>query len=100
MANSKGESINVNTSNINPAVQAYNIGAEYIVEFGIKSGLSGKQHAGIIVRFALWAFEHDLDKFAMHVGMLAIENGSALRQKFEKNGLLEPKAQALSENYV
>lgn len=71
----------------------------YITRKGIKQGLTGKQHAGVLVE---WANESaDLTPVERWAGFLELENGSALRQKLEKKGTLAKDATAsMAEDYV
>jgi len=71
----------------------------YVSRKGIKQGLTGKQHAGILVE---WATESEgLSPVERWAGFLELENGSALRQKLEKAGHLAKDATAaVANDYV
>lgn len=71
---------------------------DYITRKGIKSGLTGKQHAGIL---AAWAVESDsLASLERWAGFLELANGSALRQKLEKAGKLHKDTAAMAADYI
>jgi len=77
---------------------ALKVATDYVSKKGIKSGLNGKQHAGILTA---WAVESEgLAPMERWAGFLELENGSALRQKLEKKGTLAKDAAAMAEDYI
>jgi hypothetical protein len=71
---------------------------DYVSKKGIKSGLNGKQHAGILTA---WATESEgLAPMERWAGFLELANGSALRQKLEKAGKLAKDVAVMAEDYI
>lgn len=71
---------------------------DYVTKKGIKSGLNGKQHAGILTA---WAVESEgLAPMERWAGFLELGNASALRQRLEKNKVLAKDATAMAEDYI
>lgn len=76
---------------------------DYVAKKGIKSGLNGKQHAGILTA---WATESEgLAPMERWAGFLELANGSALRQKLEKlpagtPGKLAKDVTTMAEDYI
>lgn len=81
-----------------------NVAIRYLSDKGIESGMKGKQHAGILTRWALECQEEERTAGEMLVGMneLCAGNSSALRQKLEKAGHLVKTndAEKLEEDYL
>lgn len=78
----------MSTITVTPAL---NIAIDYVAEKKVTSGLTGKQHAGILVRAVEEVtgveFTPD-DRLKLFAAFVELENGSALRQKLEKLGKL------------
>jgi len=71
---------------------------DYVTKKGIKSGLTGKQHAGILTA---WATESEgLTPLERWMGFVELGNASALRQRLEKANVLAKDATAMAEDYV
>lgn len=77
---------------------ALKVAKEYVTRKGIKSGLNGKQHAGILTA---WAVESEaMTPEERWGGFVELENGSALRQKLEKSGTLASEAKTIEGDYL
>lgn len=74
--------------------------ADYCKARGITSGLTGKQHAGMIVHSLMDAgIVDEANKLEAFAIVAALENGSALRQKLEKEKVLG-QAATVAQSYI
>tara|TARA_R110000868_G_scaffold160977_7_gene390834 strand:- start:83 stop:385 length:303 start_codon:yes stop_codon:yes gene_type:complete len=82
---------------------------DFCKKFAITSGLTGKQHAGAMVHALVdhgllqqlgTEEENKAERQLAFVVLLALENGSALRQKLEKLEVLKAGAIAAASDYT